>query len=200
MQLSAVNDWLDGEVVSFFEATTLVDLANPDAHVDLVQSRDDYAYPFVGIRPIATPSATQGLGNGNQTADDATYDDNGVLQSITYRRDATYRLELAPLTDGDRRLRDDMAGELVDHFALLVKKDDLPDDVSALRIDDGEPGGRPDEYVYGTGIPLEVDFQRYTVDDDPQAAESVDLDVTVSDDDDPNVGDTTDPTAFSESF
>lgn len=181
MRESDVIEWLRDETASFLDASTLVSVPNPKGRVDEAQFHDGHVYPFVAVQQLGTASASAGIGNGELFVDDYTYS-GGVLQSITYRRDVTLRVNLVPVTDDDPKLRDDLTTELADHYSLLTRKGGLPADVGDVSVGEATPQDRPDDRVAADGVPLTVDYSRYLVDDDPAVAESVTVDVDVSDD------------------
>ena len=205
MKRTDVIDWVDGEITTVLSNTTLLSLSSPDDHASLIEQRQPPTYPFVGIQPISSRTETGGIGNGNAVVDSLSFDANDVLQSITYRRDETLRLELVVVTDDDAKLRDGLETELEDHFAVLARKDDdiddtLADDMDDLRLDgEATPGGRPSDFVYGTGIPIEIDYNRFITDSDVTAAETVNLDIDVGDSD-TDVSESSDADAYDETF
>jgi hypothetical protein len=202
MLRSDINEWLNDEVVLFYNFTPLVSLSSPDDHVGMANSRDEDStiYPFVGIRKVGSRPESAGLGNRKVFADTLNYDDNDVLTSIDYRREVTYNVELVTITDGNQKLRDDLSEELAAHFSLVARLEEYPDDVEKLDVDSTEPDSRTDEWVYGEAVPLDITYSSITTRTDIPAAESVNLDVDVSDDLDVDVDDTSDPDAFDETF
>lgn len=201
MRQSDVNEWINDEVVSFYNTTSLVDLSSPDEHVGVVNRRNDDVptYPFVGIQKISGTPDSAGLGNSELFVDEKTHDVNGILTSITYRRDVTYRLNLIPVTDGKPLFRDNLVDDITDTFSLIARQNAYPSDVNSLMVDEATPQGRSDDFVYADGVAMEIKYSRYITDDDPTAAETVNLDIDVTDDD-PDVDDDTDADAFDETL
>lgn len=197
MEKDDVIDWLYDEAVSVLTDSTHVSLGTPGDHVGLAERRDDQTYPFVGIQEIATSQAPQGIGNGDVYVADTTYT-SGTLQSITYGVEPTLRVELIPLTDGDRRLRDQLTSELADHFSILARTESYGHaDVENVATEEGTPQNRSSEFVYAEGVPVEVTYQRYTTDTDPDVVDEVNVDVDVSD---TPLDDSDDADGFDESF
>jgi hypothetical protein len=195
MKESDVNDWLHSECVSILQSTSLLTLSTPNNHVGIAEDRDDQTYPFIGIRGISSTSQSAGIGSGDMYVDSVNYS-NGTADSVTFRREPTLRVELVPVTDNDQQLRDDLVDELVDHFSTLGRLDDYPADVEEVDVDEATVQGRPSEFVYADGVPLDVDYNRY-VTKSVAAAETVNVDIDASDTVD---DDTDDVEAYSESF
>lgn len=181
MRQTAVINWLHDEIVTFLSNSSLVSLSSPGDHVDLVDERDDNPYPFVGIQKIGSNDNNAGIGNGQVFVDSLSYDSTDTLVSITYRRDVTFRVNVIPVTNNDAKLRDDLADDLDDHFARLARNGPLASDMDDLRVEEATPQGRPDEFVYGDGIPIEIDYSRYQTDNDPLVADTVNVDIDVRD-------------------
>lgn len=202
MRQSAVIDWVHDEIVATLTATGLVSLASPAQHVGVVTERTHGdgpdVYPFVGIRTLASRNTQAGIGSGEAYVDSTTYQ-NGVLQSVTYRREPTLRLELVVVTDADARLRADIAEDLSDHFATLVRTGGTPADLTIESVTEATPEDRAEELVRADGVGLEIAYDRYETDDDPDVAETVNLDVDVTETE-PDATDDTETDAFDESF
>lgn len=179
MQQRDVIEWVADELVTVVDDTTSV--STPSNHVDLVEEFDEQTYPFVGIRKLASNPQSAGIGNGRLFVDSFTYNDSGVLTSITYRRETRLRIEMIPTTDDDAGLREDLATAIADHFSLLQRRDEYPDDLVNPQVGDGTPQDRREDLVRADGVPLEVTYKRYITDDDPTVAEDVTLDVDVGD-------------------
>lgn len=194
MRQSDVVEWLHDEIESFLSNSTLVSPSTPAEHVGLAEKRDERTYPFVGIQKIASTSETGGIGSGEIRVDEVTYDSNGVVQSITYRRDVTLRVEVLPTTDGDRHLRDNLLDDLADHFTVLARNGDVPEDIEPPSVEEATPQGRPDDFVYTDGLPMEIEYARYHTDDSVTAAEEVNVDVDAGD------GDGNTANSFDETF
>jgi len=196
MRTSAVITWLHDEIATVLTNTTLVSLTTPESHVDLAQDRDDQRYPFVGIDKRSSDPQSAGLGSGTSFVDSISTDANGVVQSVTRRRDKTLRVAVQTVTDGDEKLRDDLHEDIEDHLAHVARTGSYPDDIREITVHTTTPTGRPDEFVYGDGTPLEIEFSRFTVDDSITAAETVNVDIDAADD----AGGTNADTAFDETL
>jgi len=196
MQQSAVIEWLDYQIATVLADTSLLSLSTPTEHVGLAQRRDTQIYPFVGIRTISAQPLEGGLANGELFVDTLTKDGNGVVQSITYRRESRLRLEVDPVTDGNPKLRDELVAALVDHFTLLERRDNTPDDIT-LSVAEASPQDRADEFVRLSGLTLVIEYERFITDDGPVVADEVNLDVDVGDSDD-TVSESEDADAFDE--
>lgn len=183
MRESAVINWLDSEIATFLSNSSLVSLTTPGDHVGLAKERDNDAgvYPFIGIQQIATRPHSAGIGNGELAVDSFTYDVNGVLQSIDYRRDITLRLSVIPVTDGNAKLRDDLSEDLTDHLALVARQEDHPSDIDGMHVEEATPQDRSNDFVWADGIPLEIEYERYIIDSNPDVAETVNIDIDVKD-------------------
>lgn len=182
MNTDDVINWLYSEVTTLLADTDLASLNTPSDHVALTNQRDgddDGPYPFVGIRPLNAANTSAGIGNGSLYVDDVQRTD-GVVDSIVYRAEPTLRVELVPVTNGDRRLRDNLVDDLTDHFSLLARTNNHPEDIETVTPDESAVQNRSDAFIYGDGLPLDVSFKRYATDNDPDVAESVNLDVDVS--------------------
>lgn len=176
MKESDIHEWLLSEVTTILSNTSLVSLSNPATHVDVASAFDESTYPFVGILGIANTSQSAGIGNGDVVVDDTTYS-GGQLQSITYRIDKELRVELDPVTDNDPKLRDDLCTELSDHFSLLARNGNHPADMEPPDVDESTTQNREDDFVRGEGVPMDIEYSRYIVDDDPDVATDVNLDI-----------------------
>jgi len=192
MRESDVIEWLIDESVAFLDTTSLVSVSTPSNHADEAQFHDGHVYPFVAVQQIGSTSESAGIGKGELFVDSLSYDTNDVLQSITYRRDVSLRVNVVPVTDEDPKLRDDLATDLTDHLSLVAEKNDHPDDIDDISVGEATPQDRPDDLVAADGIPLDVEDSRYVTDDDPDVAETVNVDV--------EVGDTSPASTFDETF
>lgn len=199
MRQSAVTTWLLDEIETFLTNTSLVSPSTPSNHVDEAQAHDEQTYPFVGVQKIATNPQSAGIGNGELQVDSVNYGNNGNVQSIDYVRDVELRVEVIPTTDDDSALRDDLAEDLASRFALLARTDGYPSDIDSITVGEATPSGRPDEFVRGDGVPLEIDYERHLTDDTVTAAETVNIDVDVGDYDD-DISESDDVDAFDESL
>jgi len=197
MNQSDVTTWLLDELETILDTTSLVSLPNPTSHVDVADSHDDQTYPFVGVQFISGDSESGGIGRGNLVVDNVNYDDSGLVQSIVRRKDITLRIEVVPVTDDDPALRDDLGDAITDHFSLVNEKGTHPDDIDEIRPEESSSAGRPSEFVRGQGLPLEIEYSRYLVDENVTGVESVNLDVSVGDTDNV-VDEDDDPTAISD--
>lgn len=198
MRESDVIEWLISESTTFLSNSSLVSLSTPAGHVDVAEAGDPPVYPFIGIQKIASTSDSAGIGSGELYVDDLSYTNDGVLESITYRRDVTLRVEVIPVTDEDPKLRDDLTTDLTDFYSKKVRKDTLHSDMEGLKIEEATPQGRADDFVRADGIPIEIDYERYLVDNDPDVADTVNVDIDVGDEADTDS--TTDTDTFDESF
>lgn len=181
MRTSAVIQWLLDECEAVLQQSNRVSLSTPANHVDVAEPSLDHPYPFVGIQPIADNSMSAGIGNGDLFVDSLTHDSNGVLQATTYRRDSTLRVEAIPVTDDDPKLRDELADELEDHFSLYSRTGGQPSDMDPPQLDNSTPQGRSDDFVDSTGIAMEIEYEHFITDDDPDVATSVNVEIEVGD-------------------
>ncbi len=197
MRESDVINWLFDETSTFLSNSSLVSVSAPSDHVDEAQTHNGQIYPFIGVRQIASNPDTAGIGNDTLKVDSFSYGTDGVLQSITYRKDVTLRAELVPTVDENPKLRDDLSEDISDHFSLIAEKlntvkDTTPDDMEDVSVDESTTEGRSDDFVMADGIPVEIEYSRYLVDNDPPVADTVNLDI--------NVGDSVSADAFDETF
>jgi hypothetical protein len=181
MRKSAVVTWLYDEVDRFYQGSSLVSLQAPTDHVGIAEGREPPTYPFVGIQEVSGTPQTAGIGGGTLRVHERTTDANDILQSVTYVRTTQLDVRLQPVTDGDRQLRDDLTEDLASHVEMQQRTGDTPEDMDILSVGDVTPTGRPDEFVYGDGIPLSVEYDYFRTDDDPDVAETVNVDVDVAD-------------------
>jgi len=182
MQQSDLTNWLFGQLQQ-----VLIDTPNTginsesdlNGNVDIAEGDVDHPYPFIGIQTISNSPLTGGIGSGEIKVDDMTYS-GGILQSITYRKDSRIRYDLIPVTDGRPKLRDDLSDAISDHFGVLTRTDGYPDDVTPRQIGENTPQDRPDEFIRASGTPLVLEYERTIVDNDPDVAQEVNVDVDVS--------------------
>lgn len=200
MNQSDVIQWLLSECETVLTQSNRVSLSMPSNHVDVAEPSMEHPYPFVGVQPITTNQMSAGIGNGNLFVDSLNYGSDGILNSITYRREPTLRVEAIPVTDDDPKLCDDLGTELVDHFDLYTRTGGQPVDMDPPQIDDSTPQGRSDDFVDSDGIAMEIAYEHYITDDSPAVATTVNMDIEVGDSvsDLDNVGDN--PIAYSETF
>jgi len=197
MNQSDLMVWLFGElrhVLAETDNTGISIASDAEDHVDIADADIDHKYPFIGVQQIAQNPQSQGIGAGTVSVAKLRTDDNDVLTEIVYQKDVDVRVSLVPVTDNDPSLRDTLIDEIVNHFSVLARKDGYPDDVSFELVGEATPQGRPDERVRATGVPLALSYERTIVDDDPDVADTVNIDVDVTDETDT----TTD--AFDEQF
>jgi len=196
MKESEVVNWLYTETVDVLDTSSLLSLSSPNDHVGLAEKGEDTIYPYVGIQEIANRPQSTGVGSGEVFVDETVYDSQDVLQSITYRRDVIKRVQLIPTTDGDAQLRDDLGGELADHFSVITRQGNLPTDIEALTVEEGTPQDRTDDFVRAHGVPMEITYSRYITNNDPAVADTVNVDIDVTEDVDTAASDD----AFNETF
>lgn len=184
MRESTVINWLNDEISTFLSNSSLVSLSTPDEHVGLAQERDSNSqvYPFVGIQQIASRPHSAGIGSGELSVDFHSYDSNDLLTAIDYRRDVTLRLSVIPTTDNDAQLRDDLGEDLTDHLALVARKKDHPTDIDGMHVEEATSQNQSEDFVWADGIPVEIEYERYITDNDPAVAETVNIDIDVTDD------------------
>lgn len=168
MKESDVVNWLLNEIETYLTNTTLVSLSTPSKHTDVAETGDPPVYPFVGVQKIASRSQSAGIGSGELHVDSFNMTGNTV-DSIDYRRDVTFRVEVIPVTDDDAQLRDDLVDELANRFALIARRQSFPFDMEDLAVEESSPQGRPDAFVRGEGVPVEIDYSRYFTDAVPWA-------------------------------
>lgn len=189
MRQTDVIEWLASEAITVLNTVSYLSLETPANHVGLAQDRDEEIYPFVGIQKISTASEDAGIGNGQLYAESASYS-NGTIDSVTYGKDSTLRVNVIPTTDGDREVRDKLVEDLEDHFLLFARDErSVPDDMEEPTVEEPTPQGRPEEFVYADGVPIEIEYTRYIENSDVTAAETVTLDI---DTEDGATGETTD--------
>lgn len=194
MNQSDVIKWLLSECQTVLEQSNAVSLTDASNHVDVAQPSLDHPYPFVGVQPLTTNHRSAGIGNGDIFVDSLNYGNDGVLDSITYRREPSIRVETIPVTDDDPSLRDDLGDELADHFGLFSRTGGQPSDMDPPGVDDTSTEGRPDDFIDSSGVGMIIDYEHFIVDNDPLVAKEANLDI--------KVGDTLDNTslAISETF
>lgn len=197
MRTTDVINYLNDELVTVLTESGAVTLSSPSDHVGLVEGRHPPTYPYVGIRKMGSVGESMGVGNENLVVDSMSYDTNGVVKSITRRRESTLTVEIVPVTDGDAHLRDTLYDDVLDHFTLLTDTDGLPTDVETLSVEESGTEGRSKDFVHAEGIPVQVTYKRYLVESNPTAAETVNVDVDAGSAD---VDDNTDADAFDETF
>jgi len=178
---SDVIQWLLDECETVLTQSNYVSLSTPVNHVDVAEPSMDHPYPFVGIQPIATNQTSAGIGNGNLFVDSLNYGSDGILDSITYRRESTLRVETIPVTDDDPKLRDDLGTELTDYFNLYTRTRGQPSDMDPPQIDESTPQGRSDDFIDSDGIAMEITYEHFITDTDPDVAESVNVELQVGD-------------------
>lgn len=199
MRESAVLTWVMDECVDVLTNTSLVSLSTPGDHVDIAEPGMDHPYPFVGVQKIASTPQSAGIGSGDVFVDAVNDTDNdGYVDEIVKRRDIILRVSVIPVTDNDAKLRDDLSEDLADHFAVLGREGTGKSDIGEITSGGASPQGRTDELIRSDGVPLEIPYSRYIVDDSVVAAETVNVDVDVTDDN-PDVDDTTDQDAINDS-
>ena len=186
MNQSELMVWLFGELRTVLAETDDTGIsAESDAtnNVDITEGDTEYTYPFIGVQPIAQNPQSQGIGSGTVTVDEHRTDDDGILTEIVYRKDADVRVSVVPVTDNNPQLRDTLVDAVVDHFSVLARTGGYPDDVTFQLVGEATPQGRPEDRVRGTGVPLALTYERYIVDNDPDVADTVNLDIDTMGDD-----------------
>lgn len=196
MKESDVINWLIEELTTTLSNSSLVSLSSPGQHVDVVNGRDPPRYPFVGLLQISNTPTARGIGNTNIVVDSLSYDVDGILDSITYRRDNELRIEMVPVTDDDAKLRDDLFTLIEDELSMLSKTGSFPDDMNTPEVDTSDTRDRSNDFIRSDGIPVTIPYSRYMIDSDPEAAETVNVDIDVGDDEDW----TNDMDSFDETF
>jgi len=181
MKSSDVMQWLLDECATVLTQSNVVSLSTPANHVDVTEPSLDHPYPFVGVQPIATNSTSAGIGAGDLFVDSLNYGSDNILDSITYRRESTLRVETIPVTDDDPKLRDELSTELTDHFNLYTRKGGQPSDMDPPQIDDSTPQGRSDDFVDSDGIAMEIEYEHFITDTDPDVARTVNTEIQVGD-------------------
>jgi len=184
MKRTDVVTWVYDTVVDVLDSTSLVDVTTPTQHVDIAEDRDDVSnrpYPFVAIAVNGVDPQTGGIGNDTSRVATVTYD-GGVVSSVERARDKQLRCTVTVLTDGDRGLRTALTERVSDTIAVRADTERHPTDIDTVRVGEATPSGRPENYVYGDGIPLTIEYTTYITDDAVTAAETVNVDVAVSDD------------------
>jgi len=182
MRQTAVIEWLAGECVTVLANAPSLSLSNPSQHVDLADDRDEHPYPFVGLRKISATTRSAGIGNGDLYVERIEVTD-GLVSDIIYGRDNTLRVDVLPITDGDRRLRERLSDALTDRLSLAARGVTLiPADMEPPEVEDMTTAGRPDDFVYGDGLSVAVEYTTEIVHDDVTTAETVNRDIDVGDD------------------
>jgi len=182
MEASDVVSWLIDECVTVLSTTNTVSLSTPADHADIAQSGSPPTYPFVGIQTIGADQESAGLGSGSLFVDDLSYDTNDVLQSITFARVPIRRYEIVPVTDDDPKRRDQLVTDVADHFSRYERDTgSLPTDMNTLTTDSPSNQDRTSDYVRADGLPLDIEYTRYIVEDDPTVAETVTVDLDAGD-------------------
>jgi hypothetical protein len=194
MKQTDLITWFYDEIATVLTDTSLVALGDVSQHVGLARERETPQYPFVGIDHDGGDPRSAGIGGDTTFVDHLTFNDNDILQSITYRRDTDLTVELQVLTDGDKALRSDLAQEIRGHFAILSRQRSYATDIQTLRIQETRQAGRPDEFVYGDGTTLPVTYSTFITDPDPDVAKTVNLAVEAAEDSDGTNGSQTDYT------
>jgi hypothetical protein len=183
MKQTDVVRWLYDEIATALQDTTLVSLSDVDKHIDVAQNREAGGpYPFVGIDHDGSTPKSAGIGGGNTFVDELVYGDDGLLDAIIYRRDKEFPVVIHTLTDGDQALRSDLGETIEDHFALLARREEVPADVDVFEVGETTTSGRPDTFVYGDGLDMDITYSRFARVDDPVVAEDVDLTIDAADD------------------
>lgn len=184
MRESAVLTWIMDECETVLANSSLVSISTPSDHVDVAEPGMDHPYPFVGVQKIAANPQSAGIGSADVFVESVKDTDNdGYVDEITKRRDIDLRVSVIPVTDNDAKLRDDLGGELSDHFAVIGREGASNDDIGEIETDEASPQGRPDDLIRADGIPLEIEYSRYIVDSSVTAAETVTVDLDVGDQD-----------------
>jgi len=203
MKQSELTKWLFDELTQVLMETPntgITSLSEAADNVDIAEGSDDGPYPFIGVQPIATSPQSAGIGNYQTYVDEKTYV-NGVLDSVTLRRESRVRYNFIPTTDDNPKLRDDLKDAIVDYFAVKMRNDEFPEDLDPKVIGETTPSDRPTEFVNSNAIPFVTVYKRYITDNDPDVAEEVNLDVDVSGSVDGMIDDNdTDGDAFDEMF
>lgn len=182
MKQTDLITWFYDEVVTVLTDTSLVALDDVQQHVGLARERETPRYPFIGIDHDGGDPRSAGIGSDTTFVETLTFDNNDILESITYRRDTELTVELQTLTDGDKELRSELAQEIRGHFAILSRQQTYPTDVQTLRVQETRQTGRPDEFVYGNGTVFPVTYSTFVTDPDPDVAETVNLAVEAAED------------------
>lgn len=182
MKQTDVIRWLSDELDTALSNSDVVTLTNRGPHIGLANARPEGLYPFIGIDYDGGDPRSAGIGADTTFVDSKSFDENGILESITYRRDTELDVTVHVLTDGDRERRDNLADDIQGHLHILARTDDYPSDMSEFAVGDANPSSRPDEFVYGDGTSLELEYSTFWVDDQPDVAKDVNIDIEVADD------------------
>jgi len=127
--------------------------------------------------------------------DSIEYDDDGKLDSVTFRREKTVTFDIAAHTaDADVDTATKLYDAVEDHFTFYTKKvgdpTDFHPDVEDIELHGTEDVSQPDDAVHGKRLRIDCDYYRFHVLDDIDVIEEIAIDLDVDDDDD--VGDSED--------
>jgi len=201
MKKSEVVQWLLNESETVLTQSNYVSLSNEANHVDVASPSLDHPYPFIGVQKLATNTRSAGIGNGDVFVDSLNYGSDDVLDSITYRREATMEVEVIPVTDDDPELRDDLSEEVADHFSLYSRTGGQPVDMDPPDVDDETTRGRPSDFIDTSGVALSIDYEHTFTDIDIEVGDLVtDLEQWGIDGWGEEDWGADDPVAFSETF
>lgn len=174
MRVPDLLSWILNTTTDILEASDVVSLSNPDAHVDIADAHDETTYPFVGVVPITLIPVSGGLGNETLTTVETTASGTEIQSTEMLRREFT--LEVTPVTDDDAHLRDQLTEELTLGFASRVKHGDVPDDVE-LSVGEMTPTDRVESFVRANGVELNGELTTRTTNALP-ITDTVSWDVT----------------------
>lgn len=180
-----VVNWLLDEAETILTQTNadgITNVSTPAEHVDQTDAHDETTYPFIGVRILAAPTNTAGIGNGNLGVDSSNYSD-GSIDSVTYYLERDARFEVIPVTDGNPQLRDQLADAVTRHFSVRSRQypENVPTDIDSLSVGASTPTARTGEHVRESGVELGLPYTEYVTKSVP-AAESVTTTVEESDD------------------
>jgi len=186
MKQSEVIQWLFEQLQDILIGSPHTDITSKSEaseHVDIAESDVDHPFPFLGVQLISATPQSNGIQNQTLPVTDAEFND-GTLQSLQRQREVITRLNIVPVTNNDAFLRDELATNVTDHFTVLQQTERYPDDIVIQQIGETTPSDRPDEFVRSATVVLVIKFTRTIVDENPDIAEGVTIDVDVSDDSD----------------
>jgi len=181
MRTDELVSWLLDGAETVLSNASFLQIDTPRAHVDVADAYDEQTYPFVGVRLLAAPPESSGLGNGSTYAS-AVSESAGSVDSVTETVRRTASVEVVPVTDDDPARRERLGDALALYYGSLTDAE-VPADATVPEVQNTTPQGRPDDLVRASGIELSITYT--TSDQRPlTAAETVTTNVDADDDGD----------------